>query len=138
MDGGRDGDQLPRGLGQPDGVRAPKIVESLVQDLGEELGHARQLANRIKELSGVPGSLEFSAEQSYVQPPEHQTDIVHGIKGVIDAESRAIEHHNPIIEATDGLDWVTQDMVMGILRDEESRHRLFDGYLREYRVEGGA
>ncbi len=121
----------------PDGVRAQEIIESLAQDVGEELGHAKQFANRIKELYGVvPGSLDFTAEQTYLQPPQHQTDIVHVIKGVIEAESGAIEHYNRIIEATDGVDWVTQDMVITILRDEERHRRLFEGYLREYRAEG--
>ena len=121
----------------PDGVRAQEIIESLQEDIQEELGHAQQFANRIKELYGVvPGSLEFSAEQSYLQPPEHQTDIVHVIKGVIEAETGAIEHYNRIIEFTDGLDWVTQDMVIAILHDEEGHRRLFEGYLREYEAEG--
>jgi bacterioferritin len=121
----------------PDGVRAQEIIESLRADIQEELGHAQQFANRIKELYGVvPGSMEFAAEQSYLQPPEHQTDIVHVIKGVIEAETGAIEHYNRIIEFTDGLDWVTQDMVIAILHDEEGHRRLFEGYLREYEVEG--
>lgn len=121
----------------PDGVRAQAIIESLEQDVSEELGHAKQFANRIKELYGVvPGSMQFTAEQTYLQPPEHQTDIVHVIKGVIQAESGAIEHYNRIIETTDGLDWVTQDMVIAILRDEERHRRLFEGYLREYETEG--
>lgn len=121
----------------PDGVRAQEIVESLEADIQEELGHARQYASRIKELYGVvPGSMAFSAEQSYLQPPERQTDIVHVIKGVIEAETGAIEHYNRIIEATDGVDYVTQDMVIAILRDEEGHRRLFEGYLREYEAEG--
>ena len=121
----------------PDGLRAQEIVESLQQDVQEELGHAQQFAARIKELYGVvPGSLEFSAEQSYLQPPEHQTDIVHVIKGVIEAETGAIEHYNRIIEVTDGVDYVTQDMVIAILRDEEGHRRLFEGFLREFEVEG--
>ena len=121
----------------PDGVRAQEIVESLQQDIQEELGHAQQFAQRIKELYGVvPGSLEFSAEQSYLQPPEEQTDIVHVIKGVIEAETGAIEHYNRIIEAADGVDWVTQDMVIEILHDEEGHRRLFEGFLREYEAEG--
>ena len=37
----------------PDGVRAQEIVESLQQDIQEELGHAQQFAQRIKELYGV-------------------------------------------------------------------------------------
>jgi len=121
----------------PDGVRAQEIVESLQQDIQEELGHAQQFAQRIKELYGVvPGSLEFSAEQSYLQPPEEQTDIVHVIKGVIEAETGAIEHYNAIIDATDETDPVTNDMVIAILRDEEGHRRLFEGYLREYEAEG--
>ena len=121
----------------PDGLRAQEIVESLQQDVQEELGHAQQFAARIKELYGVvPGSLDFSAEQSYLQPPEQQTDIVHVIKGVIEAETGAIEHYNRIIEVTDGIDWVTQDMVIAILRDEEGHRRLFEGFLREFEADG--
>jgi bacterioferritin len=121
----------------PDGVRAQEIIESLQQDVQEELGHAQEFGKRIKELYGVvPGSLDFKAEQSYLQPPEQQTDIVHIIKGVIEAESGAIEHYNRIIEFTEEHDPVTQDMVIAILRDEEGHRRLFEGFLREYQAEG--
>ena len=121
----------------PDGVRAQEIIESLEEDITEELGHARQFGARIKELYGVvPGSLDFKAEQSYLQPPDEQTDIVHVIKGVIEAESGAIEHYNRIIEFCEGRDPVTQDMVITILRDEEGHRRLFEGFLREYKAEG--
>jgi len=123
----------------PDGVRAREIVESLEEDVDEELGHARQFAARIKELYGVvPGSKDFSAEQSFLQPPEHQTDIVHIIRGVIEAETGAIEHYTRVIEETEGVDPVTQDMVIGILRDEQGHRRLFEGYLREFEAEGAA
>jgi bacterioferritin len=121
----------------PDGVRAQEIRESLQTDIQEELGHAQQFADRIKELYGVvPGSDEFAAEQSYLQPPEHQTDIVHVIKGVIEAERGAIEHYTRIVEETDPVDPVTNDMVVTILHDEQGHRRLFEGYLREYEAEG--
>jgi bacterioferritin len=117
----------------PDGVRAQEIREALEEDIQEELGHAQQFGNRIKELYGVvPGSKAFSAEQTYLQPPERQTDIVHVIRGVIEAETGAIEHYNRLIQVTDGVDWVTQDMVIEILHDEERHRRLFEGYLREF------
>jgi bacterioferritin len=123
----------------PDGVRAQEIIESLRQDVQEELGHAQEFATRIKELYGVvPGSMSFMAQQSYLQPPDQQTDIVHVIKGVIEAESGAIEHYNAIIEFTEGKDPVTNDMTIAILRDEEGHRRLFEGFLREYEVEGKA
>jgi bacterioferritin len=121
----------------PDGVRAQEIIESLEEDIQEELGHARRFGQRIKELYGVvPGSLDFNAEQSYLQPPDEQTDIVHVIKGVIKAETGAIDHYNRIVEYCDDKDLVTQDMVIEILHDEEGHRRLFEGFLREYKVEG--
>ena len=120
----------------PDGVRAQEIIESLKGDIDEELDHARRFGERIKELYGVvPGSLEFTAEQSYLQPPERQTDIVHVIKGVIEAETGAIDFYNEIVERTEAVDPVTNDMVIGILHDEEGHRRLFEGFLREYQSE---
>jgi bacterioferritin len=121
----------------PDGVRAQEIKESLEEDIQEELGHAQQFAERIKELYGVvPGSMEFKASQSYLQPPDEQTDVVHVIKGVIEAETGAIEHYTRIVEETDEVDLVTQDMVIDILREEQGHRRLFEGFLREYEAEG--
>ena len=116
----------------PDGIRAREIAESLEEDIQEELGHAQQFANRIKELYGVvPGSEEFSAEQSFLQPPGEQTDLTHVVSGVIAAETGAIEHYNAVIEFCADRDPVTEDMVIGILRDEEGHRRLFEGFLRE-------
>jgi bacterioferritin len=121
----------------PDGVRAQEIIEQLEKDVLEELGHARRFGERIKELYGVvPGSLEFSPEQKFLQPPESQTDIVHVIRGVIEAETGAIEHYNDIIKFCNDVDLVTQDMVIEILHDEESHRRLFEGFLREFEAEG--
>ncbi|HEV3477636.1 MAG TPA: ferritin-like domain-containing protein [Rubrobacteraceae bacterium] len=121
----------------PDGVRAQEIKESLEEDIQEELGHAQQFAQRIKELYGVvPGSTDFRAEQRFLQPPEQQTDVVHVIRGVIDAETSAIELYSRIVEETDEVDLVTQDMVIDILRDEQGHRRLFEGFLREYEAEG--
>jgi bacterioferritin len=121
----------------PDGIRAREVISSLTQDIQEELNHAQLFGHRIKELYGiVPGSLAFNPEQKYLQPPERQTDIIHVIKGVIEAENGAIEHYNQIISFCDGFDYVTQDMIIDILREEEGHKRLFEGYLREYEAEG--
>jgi bacterioferritin len=121
----------------PDGVRAQEIIQSLREDIQEELGHAQRFASRIKELYGVvPGSMEFKPEQSFLQPPENQADIVHVIKGVIEAETGAIEFYTRIIQETDGIDHVTQDMVIAILADEQGHRRLFEGFLSEYESGG--
>ncbi len=121
----------------PDGVRAQEVKDSLAQDIQEELGHAQQFAARIKELYGVvPGSESFQASQSFLQPPSEQIDVVHVIKGVIEAEQGAIEHYSRVVEETDGVDPVTQDMIIAILRDEQGHKRMFEGFLREYEAAG--
>jgi bacterioferritin len=123
----------------PDGVRAQEVKENIEEDIQEELAHAQQFAARIKELYGVvPGSMEFKAVQDKLQPPEDQIDVVHVIKGVIDAEDGAIEHYTRIVKETDEVDPVTQDMVIAVLHDEQGHRRLFEGFLREYEVEGRA
>ncbi len=117
----------------PDGVKAQEIVNSLAADIVEELGHAQLFAKRIKELYGtVPGSNEFESVQDALQPPADSLDLVHVIRGVIEAERGAIEFYNRVIEATDGIDPVTQDMVTTILADEQNHMRTFEGFLREF------
>ena len=121
----------------PDGIRAQEVKESVEEDIQEELGHAQQIAARIKELYGVvPGSMEFKASQDTLQPPDDQVDIVHVIKGVIDAEDGAIQHYTRVVEETEEIDPVTQDMFIAILHDEQGHRRLFEGFLREYEAEG--
>src|SRR5918998_5658538 len=113
----------------PDGIRAQEIKRSLEEDIEEELGHARLFAKRIKELYGVvPSSTDFVAQQPFLAPADHQTDIVHVIRGVIAAETSAIELYNKIIELTEDSDPVTNDMVIAILADEEGHRRLFEGF----------
>ena len=55
---------------------------------------------------------------------------------MIEAETGAIDHYNRVIEFCDGKDFVTQDMVIAILRDEEGHKRLFEGFLRECEADG--
>jgi bacterioferritin len=118
----------------PDGIRALEVRESLAEDIPEELGHARKFAERIKVLYGkVPGSGEFKSEQTYLQPPLDNTDVVHVIKGVIAAEQGAINYYRDLIEKAEELgDPVTADMVTEILGDEEHHLREFEGFLKEY------
>lgn len=116
-----------------DGVRSDVIKKSLAADIGEELGHAQQLASRIKVVGGiVPGSFDLETRQKTLQPPADTTDIISVIKGVIDAEEGAIAQYNKIIKMCDGVDYVTQDMVITILGDEQGHRREFIGFLKEY------
>ena len=115
-----------------DGVRAEEIKKALAADILEEIGHAQQLAQRIKQLGGtVPGSADIVIG-SQAQPPEDTTDVVAVIKGVIQAEQTACIEYNKIIRATDGTDYVTQDLCIRLLASEEEHLVLFRGYLKEY------
>ena len=116
-----------------DGVRAEEIKKSLAADVTAEIGHAQLFAKRIKTLSGVaPGSFGFKASQKSLQPPADTRDVVSVIKGVIDAEQGAITHYTHVIAACDEVDYVTQDMVITILSDEQEHLREFEGFLKEY------
>lgn len=118
-----------------DGMLASEIKESLAQDVNEELGHAQKLARRIKILGGgIPGSQALKMEQTTLQPPEETTDVLHVIKGVIDAEDGAIDQYQRIIDATDEIDPVTADLATELKGDEEEHRREFVGFLREYEV----
>jgi len=115
-----------------DGVRAEEIKKSLLADITAEIGHAQQLGNRIKQLGGlVPGSLGVKLG-GQTQPSENTTDVVGVIRSVIDAEAAACKQYNKIIKATDGEDYVTQDLAIRILADEEEHLVLFRGFLKEY------
>lgn len=116
-----------------EGVRAMEIKESLESDITEELGHAQKLAKRIHTLGGVvPGSKELTWSQGQLQSLTDTTDVVSVIKGVIAAEEDAITQYKKIIEVTDGIDFVTQDLAIALLADEEEHRREFIGFLKEY------
>jgi bacterioferritin len=116
-----------------DGVRAEFIKQALSADIQGELTHAQQLGNRIKQLGGsVPGSMNVKLSQSYLQPPKDTTDVVSVIKGVIKAEEEALAHYQSIAKLTEGEDYVTQDLVITIMADEEGHRQQFVGYLKEY------
>jgi bacterioferritin len=57
---------------------------------------------------------------------------VAAIKAVIAAEEDACAHYKKIIKATDGDDYVTQDLCIRLLGDEEGHLVLFKGFLKEY------
>ena len=110
-----------------DGVRADFIKQALATDITGELTHARQLGG------AVPGSMALKMQQTYMQPPKDTTDIVAVIRGVLAAENDAIQHYNHIIDLCDkARDFVTQDLAITILSDEEGHRQQFEGYLKEY------
>jgi bacterioferritin len=116
-----------------DGMQAEEIKRALSADVTEELGHARRLGQRLKQIGGrIPGSLELKFDQESLRPPQSTTDVRSVIHGVIDAEHAAIEHYRDIIhQAESNDDPVTSDMAIQILGEEAEHLRLFEGFLAE-------
>ncbi|WP_049979979.1 ferritin-like domain-containing protein [Halolamina rubra] len=117
-----------------DGVRAEEIKESLQTDIQEELGHAEQLGNRLKQLDArPPSSADFVARQDSLQPPEDSTDVLSVIRGVLDAEEDAIDTYRALIDAAVAADDpVTEDLAVTVLADEEAHRTEFRGFEKEY------
>ncbi|WP_255198746.1 ferritin-like domain-containing protein [Halorarius litoreus] len=118
-----------------DGVRAEEIKESLQTDIQEELGHAQQLGQRLKQLDAKPpGSAEFEARQHNLQPPEDSTDVLSVIDGVLEAEEDAIQTYRDLIAAAEAADDpVTEDLAVTLLADEEAHRTEFRGFRKEYK-----
>ena len=115
-----------------DGFKAKHIKDALATDITEELGHAQMLAKRIKVLDGVvPGSQELEMTQTGMQPNGNPLDVIAVINGVIAAEEGAIAHYQAVIDATGGVDPVTEDLCIQLKGDEEEHRRLFKGFLAE-------
>jgi bacterioferritin len=116
-----------------DGVRAEEIKKSLAADVPGEIAHAQQLAHRIKQIGGqIPGSKAITIGRQ-IQPVSDTTDVVGVIKSVIAAEEAACAQYKKIIKAVEGEDYVTQDLCVRLLADEEEHLVQFKGFLKEYK-----
>jgi len=117
-----------------DGVRAEEIKESLQEDIQEELEHSELLGQRLKQLGArPPSSMEFTARQESLQPPEDSTNVPAVIEGVLEAEEDAIATYRELIdEAEAASDPVTEDLAVTILTDEEAHRSKFQGFQKEY------
>lgn len=116
-----------------DGIRAEEVKKSLGDDVQEELGHAQRLAQRIKQLDGhVPGPTDLDITHSHLDSTSERTAVESVIRSVIEDEQAAIDHYKRIIRDTDGIDFVTQDLCIQLLSDEEEHLTQFEGFLKEY------
>jgi len=112
------------------GTDAEAVRESLEEEINLKLKHARRLAKRINGLGGrLPGSLELPRGQNLLQPPLDNADVMAVIRGVINASEASIRQYQKIIDLTEVLDYITQDMVIDLLSDEREHRRVFLGFL---------
>jgi bacterioferritin len=114
-----------------DGAQPAGVQQSLEASVALRLNHARRLAKRISVMGGrVPGSLELPRNQDFLQPALDRADAYPVIHGVIRASEAAIAQYERIIAVTEGMDYVTQDLVIDLLSEEREQRRLFSALLR--------
>ena len=105
-----------------EGPAADKVKKVLENAASNELQHARRLAMRIKILGDrVPGSLELPRDQNYLQPPIDNRDSVTVIRGALTATDAAIAHYQIMIQITEDFDFVTQDLLIELLAEEQEQ-----------------
>jgi len=105
-----------------EGPPADKVKKVLENAAFSELQHARRLARRIKILGDrVPGSLELPRDQNYLQPPIDNRDSATVIRGALTATNAAIAHYQAMIQITEDFDFVTQDLLIELLAEEQEQ-----------------
>jgi len=117
------------------GTRQEMVRVSLEASISEKLRNVRRLALRINLLGGrVPGSLELSRAQNYLQPAPERPDVLMVIHGILHASEAAIARYETIIAATEGNDYLTQDLLIDLLAQERDQHQLFTSLLENMDV----
>lgn len=120
-----------------DGVMAEEVKKSLATDITVEIGHAQMLGNRIKQLGGgLAGSTGLKFQQVYLQPVRDTTDVITVVKGVIKAETEALDNYRKTVRLCEGVDYVTMDLCTRLMADEEEHLSLFNGFLKELEKKG--
>ena len=76
--------------------------------------------------------MQLQMTQTSLQPAADTTDLLGAIRGVLEAEEAAINHYRSLIKLTDGEDYVTQDLAITILSDEEGHRQHFQSFLKEF------
>lgn len=105
------------------GPERTNIVADYKENADEELGHADKLLNRINELGGdyteidSPINWNTLATHKYITPTSN--DVKVSLQQMVDAERGAIETYTELEEATRIDDVVTNELVKGILADEQ-------------------
>ena len=114
-----------------EGIHALPVKRLLAEEVTDEFGHARRIAERIHVMGGVvPGSMQLSKSQRFLQPSAEGVTLEKTVAGVIKAEEAAITHYRLLAEMAEGVDFPTHDMAIELLADEESHRREFVGILR--------
>lgn len=99
----------------------------------DELEHAKEVADLIIKLGGIPIAnpmeLEKNANAPYLVPPKNTADINRMIRIVTEAEAGAIDVYNKIAKKALGKDNVTYQLVTHILAEEVEHEEMFENLM---------
>lgn len=112
------------------GPAAHQVSAILKESVGEELGHATQLTERIVELGGKPISspMEILEKSHHKFPPLSKT--VEGIlKTALNIERGVIEAYNKLVKETRETDPITHRLLVHIMKDEVSEEESIETML---------
>jgi bacterioferritin len=110
-----------------DGWRSEVIKKAVAADIVSEVQPAPQNHQRPSPWPDPP-----AAQPKFPRPWKVTPNIVAGLKGGIAAEAPVVAQYTKTTELCDGVDYVTQGMIIGILGGEEDHRREFLGFLKEY------
>ncbi len=115
------------------GIKEELVADILSEDVDGEMNHAKILAERLHFLGEIiPSSEEFDPKQPFLSSSLHK-NLLDVIKGVIKAEQGAIDRYRKIANLCDEeKDWSTQELIVGILQDEEGHLVEFVDFLKEF------
>lgn len=102
------------------GPLRPEVQKELEEHAGEELGHAKMLADRIIQLGGTPllSPAEFTKMSNCGYDEPKDPHVLKLLEQNIKGEQCAIETYNAILEKIKGKDYITFNMVRKIMEDE--------------------
>ncbi len=115
------------------GLDADTLRPVLEQQSLDELGHAKELAERIIQLGGEPimhpSQLIEKCGCGYKQPPKDPTDLKQVIQDVLEAEACAITFYSGMVEKYRTTDLVTHEIFEDLLRDEVDDEEQWEKFL---------
>ena len=115
------------------GLDADTLRPVLEQQSLDELGHAKELAERIIQLGGEPvmhpSQLLENGGCGYMQPPKDPIDLKLVIQVVLEAVACAITFYSGMVEKYRTTDLVTHEIFEDLLRDEVDDEEQWEKFL---------
>src|ERR671925_391947 len=113
-----------------DGIDAETLKSKLEEQSNDELNHAKELIQRIRELGGEPTTDVMNASTcGFSKPPEDTADLVSIVELVLKGERCAIEKYNNLAKKYHMKDLVTHEIFEDFLEDEVSDEEDWEHFL---------